>query len=95
MVLSEQQVEADRTSSIRNGTGGGIITGFPLSLSFFRGAPGGRMLSLPLSPHPRLSSLPTGSPAVCDAGGHASMPVVFKASGPVFSGKPEELPSTI
>lgn len=28
------QVEADRTSSVRNGTGGGIITGFPLSLSF-------------------------------------------------------------
>lgn len=98
MVFSEQQVE-DRTFSTHHGIGVGIITGFSLSSSLSPSLSVSDMsaclflLSLP----PRLSCPPYGKPwaALSEAGGRASIPVVFKENSPVFSGKPDELPSTI
>ena len=64
MVLSEQQVEGDRTSSVHNGTGGGILTGFSLSLFFVvpREDACSPCLCLLSSPPPVSPALPTGSP---------------------------------
>lgn len=93
-VFSEQQAGV-RTFSIRNGTGLGVTT--RLSLCGVR--PGMRALfPLSLFSPPALS--PPSSPeaalgSVSEAAGHGSIPVMFKANSPVFSGKPDALPSTV
>lgn len=93
-VFSEQQAGV-RTFSIRNGAGLRVTT--QLSLCGVR--PGMRALfPLSLSSPPALS--PPWSPeaalgSVSEAAGHGSIPVMFKANSPVFSGKPDALPSTV
>lgn len=90
----------DGTSSIHDGTGGGIVTGF--SLSPPQDGPTGYttrlcLLSPPPRCHPSLLPSPTETlgAAVSEAGGRPPNPGVFKASSPAFSGKPDQLPSTV
>ena len=98
MLLDQQQVETGLLVSVM-----ALEVGLYLdSLSPPHDGPTGYTTHLCLlSPRPRChpSLLPspqeTMGAVVSEAGGCPPIPGVFKANGPAFSGKPDQLPSTI